>query len=236
MRLAVVDKDAYEAEKLTDGIRKSAEDIEIYRYKSGDEFIGVWEKDKFDIVILDIPIGDKNGMDIARAVRQSDKDVRIVLASHSGEFACESYEVDASYYLRKPYCEEQINIMLERLELDRYRSRLITLPQGEEIKLSNILYVKNCGQTVRFHLKGNAVREAQIGFDKVNGLLDGKFGFCCLSDNITVNFAGVASCKDDIIAFTDKTTLAVPKRRAKEISAAYTAYCFEKLRKDGSGI
>ena len=75
MRLAVVDKDAYEAEKLTDGIRKSAEDIDIYRYKSGDEFIGVWEKDKFDIVILDIPVGDKNGMDIARAVRQSDKDV-----------------------------------------------------------------------------------------------------------------------------------------------------------------
>lgn len=159
-----------------------------------------------------------------------------MLASHSGEFACESYEVDASYYLRKPYCEEQINIMLERLELDRYRSRLITLPQGEEIKLSNILYAKNCGQTVRFHLKGNAVREAQIGFDKVNGLLGGKFGFCSLSDNITVNFAGVASCKDDIIAFTDKTTLAVPKRRAKEISAAYTAYCFERLRKDGSGL
>lgn len=105
-----------------------------------------------------------------------------------------------------------------------------------EIKQDNILYAKNCGQTVRFHLKGNAVREAQIGFDKVNGLLDGKFGFCCLSDNITVNFAGVASCKDDIIAFTDKTTLAVPKRRAKEIVAAYTAYCFEKLRKGGSGL
>lgn len=34
MRLAVVDKDASEAEKLTDGIRKSAEDIEIYRYKA----------------------------------------------------------------------------------------------------------------------------------------------------------------------------------------------------------
>lgn len=43
MRLAVVDNDASEAEKLTDGIRKSAEDIDIYRYKSGDEFIGVWE-------------------------------------------------------------------------------------------------------------------------------------------------------------------------------------------------
>ena len=42
--------------------------------------------------------------------------------------------------------------------------------------------------------------------------------------------------KDDIIAFTDKTTLAVPKRRAKEIVAAYTAYCFERLRKDGSGL
>lgn len=44
MKLAVVDKDASEAEKLTDVIRKSAEDIEIYRYKSGDEFIGVWER------------------------------------------------------------------------------------------------------------------------------------------------------------------------------------------------
>ena len=32
MRLAVVDNDASEAEKLTDGIRKSAEDIETVSY------------------------------------------------------------------------------------------------------------------------------------------------------------------------------------------------------------
>ena len=68
------------------------------------------------------------------------------------------------------------------------------------------------------------------------GVIGGLFGFSYLTGNITVNFSGVASCKDDIIAFTDKTTLAVPKRRAKEISAAYTAYCFERLRKDGSGL
>lgn len=233
MKLVIVDDNVHDTELLTRFIQQRFDEMEIYSYNSGEEFLGAWEKDKFDIVILDIFIGDKNGMDIARIIRQTDSDIRIVFVSASGEFAGESYEVDASYYLHKPYSEEQIDVMLGRLDLEQYKNEFITLSGYGNVKLRNILYIENKSGTTVFHLKDNPAAVVRIAFSKADMLLNGKSGFYRLSDNLTVNFAAVMTCKDNIITMSDKSALSVPKRKAKEISAAYTAYCFEKLRKGG---
>lgn len=233
MKLAIVDDNVHDTELLTRFIQQRFDKMEIYFYNSGEEFLGTWKKDKFDIAILDIFIGDKNGMDIARIIRQTDNDIRIVFVSASGEFAGESYEVDASYYLHKPYSEEQIDLMLGRLDLERYKNEFITLPGYGDVKLRNILYIESKSGTTVFHLKDNSAAVVRTVFGKADMLLNGKFGFYRLSDYLTVNFAAVMTCKDNIITMSDKTTLPVPKRRSKETVAAYTSYCFEKLRKGG---
>ena len=55
------------------------------------------------------------GIDVARKVRESDNDVRLVFCTTSNEFASESYEVNAHYYLHKPFTEKSIKLMLDRL-------------------------------------------------------------------------------------------------------------------------
>lgn len=41
------------------------------------------------------------GVDVARKIRERDSNVKIVFSTTSNEFASESYEVNACYYLRK---------------------------------------------------------------------------------------------------------------------------------------
>lgn len=233
MRLALVGGDESDAEKLTCYIHDNVKNIDICRYQNSAEFFGAWEKEKSDIVILNVSHDDKSGIDVARAVRKSDREVRIVFASTSNEFVNESYEVNASYYLRKPYGEDQIEIMLERLDLEKYRSGLAALLGGKEIKFRDIMYVQNTNGTADFFLKDNSVISVKMPLDKTKELFNGRFGFYSLSDNTIINFSCVTICQNGVIEMSDKTELSVPKRKAKEISDIYTAYCFEKLRKGG---
>lgn len=233
MKLALVGGDESDAGKLTCYIHDNVKNIDICRYQNSEEFLDTWEKEKSDIVILNVSHDDKSGIDAARAVRKSDREVRIVFVSASDEFVNESYEVDAGYYLRKPYNEEQIEVMLERLDIEKYRSGLAALPGGKEVKLRNIMYVQNTNGTADFYLKDNSVISVKMPLDKTKELFHGRFGFYSLSDNTVINFLYVTICKDGVIEMSDKTELPVPKRKAKEISDRYTAYCFEKLRKGG---
>ena len=81
MRFAIADDDKREIEMLLSYIKNNLSDVEAHCFGSGEELLGVWEKEKYDVVILDIFMGEKNGMEIARIIRNDDKDVRIVFAT-----------------------------------------------------------------------------------------------------------------------------------------------------------
>lgn len=57
--------------------------------------------------VVDIYMGKLTGIDLARKIRSRDEEVRIVFCSSSNEFAAESYELNASYYIRKPVSSRQ---------------------------------------------------------------------------------------------------------------------------------
>ena len=52
----------------------------------------------YDALFLDILMNDDNGIEVARELRKTDKDVRIVFLTSSPEFAVQSYTVGAFYY------------------------------------------------------------------------------------------------------------------------------------------
>ena len=58
-----------------------------------------WRSDHFDLIILDI------------------YNVKIVFSTSGNEFASESYEVNARYYLHKPFGIERVKAMLDRIDI-----------------------------------------------------------------------------------------------------------------------
>lgn len=55
--------------------------------------MAAWTPGMCDLVILDIFMGGVTGMDVAREIRRSDREVKLVFCTTSNEFASESYEV-----------------------------------------------------------------------------------------------------------------------------------------------
>lgn len=127
MNIAIVDDEAETRAFLRQSLSELlAAKAEISCFSDGEAFLAAFAPGRFDLVLLDIFMGSLTGMDVARTIRTRDRVVKIVFATSSNEFASESYEVGACYYLRKPITKPQLSAMLDRLDLDKLE-RLRTL-------------------------------------------------------------------------------------------------------------
>ena len=85
-------------DQIFDGLSVKYE-LEIYNL--GEELLDSYSKD-IDILLLDIQMGQINGMDTARKIRELDDKVEIIFITSLIEYVLEGYEVRAYRYLIKP--------------------------------------------------------------------------------------------------------------------------------------
>lgn len=100
MKIAVVDDDKALYGELAGYLKELlGNSAEIKGFISGEAFLSDWRSDHFDLIILDI------------------YNVKIVFSTSGNEFASESYEVNARYYLHKPFGIERVKAMLDRIDI-----------------------------------------------------------------------------------------------------------------------
>ena len=68
----------------------------------------------FDIIFLDIDLPDMNGMNVARRIRQADKQVVLIFTTNLSQYAIQGYEVDAMDYILKPISPQVIDLKMDR--------------------------------------------------------------------------------------------------------------------------
>ena len=208
-------------------------ETEISHYGSGEALLADWRPGAFELVVLDIYMGGATGMEVARRLRADDGQVRLAFATSSNDFASESYEVGACYYLRKPFRPEGVRAMLERLDLEALeRSRRLRLPDGSQVVLRSIRYAASDGHRVTLHCK-DGDRTLRTSFAAVEPLLCAYPCFCGICRGVVVNFHEVAGRQEDVFLLKDGTRLPISRRRLREVQEAYSAFRFDRLRKDG---
>lgn len=92
----------------------------------------------FDLLILDIQMGNMNGMDLAKKIRMVDNHIPILFLTGLTDYVYEGYEVGALRYLIKPVKEEQLIKVLDGVLLGYIitpKKYYIFSYEGETIKL-----------------------------------------------------------------------------------------------------
>ena len=236
MKIALVDDDKEALDSLctyiTDLISTGAE---LNRFFSAEEFLSHWQPGAYDLIILDIFMDNLTGMDAAQKIRETDKSVKIVFGTSSNEYASESYEVNACYYLRKPFREVNVKSMLDRLDLEKMElSRTARLPDGQSVILRNIIYADFDAHRVTIHNKSTNDTVLRISFAEIEPVLCAHPYFFSPSKGVIVNFYEVADQQNNLFLMTDGTRIPISRRKAKETSDAYAAFRFNALRKGGA--
>lgn len=68
----------------------------------------------YDLIFLDIELGNENGIDIARKLRAKDSDVIIIFETNIAKFALNGYEVEAFDYMLKPLNYSALSMRLTK--------------------------------------------------------------------------------------------------------------------------
>ncbi len=240
MKLALVDDEARQLAQLRDMTASVLAELgmeaeRLDTYGSDRDFFAAFEPDAYDIVILDIYMNDANGIDVARRIREVDTRVALAFCTSSNEFAYQSYEVDARYYLQKPISRDKVMAMFRRMDLEAIaRNRRIRLPDGYRCPLRHILYTEYINHSVSFHLRDQKPHTVYTSHGDVERLLLAHKGFCVINKGCIVNFAQVRRLEGNAFLMQNGESVPIARRRLKEIEAAYTQYLFEKMDEEAN--
>ncbi|MBV7275093.1 response regulator transcription factor [Clostridium sp. PL3] len=167
INIAICDDDIDEVKAIFSFVLKNMEELntafKIKTFNEGQDLIDHmnFDKENFDIVFLDIYMKASQGIDIARKIREFDKQCKIIFITVSHEHAIDSYEVRALYYILKPIDEEKlsaaIKIAIEELDKENKNIVIINKKGSYKIFYKDILYAESKARIVNIYLKSQEV-------------------------------------------------------------------------------
>ncbi len=125
--------------------------IEVHAdlFESAEEYLFKAEQNAYDVIFLDISMRGQNGMELARQIREKEKDVILVFVTSDASYVFDGYEVGAYRYLMKPVDEKKLWEILDYARTQK------------EVEEENYILVKKDSQSVRVNLKDIIYIEAQ---------------------------------------------------------------------------
>ena len=101
MQIAVCDDEKEIRDMFAEKIERLYPEADLLLYQSGEELL-LSDKEP-DILLLDIQMPGKNGMETAKALRRKNKKVSIIFVTALDDFVFQAFDVGAFHYLVKPF-------------------------------------------------------------------------------------------------------------------------------------
>lgn len=163
MKIGLYDDNNNDIEILTNCIKhylnKKSVDYEIDICLTSAQLIDNFEK--YDIVFLDIEIGEENGIDIGMRLRDISVQTIIIITSKHPKYLIDGYKIKADRYLIKPILQETFEAEMENI-MQRYFYSFYKFNEIElnklGMRLKDVLYIEILGRKSIIHLlSGNNI-------------------------------------------------------------------------------
>ena len=219
------------SEHITEWAKEKGVFAEIFAYETAKQFLDDWnEREDYDIILLDIRIGDMSGMDLAKIIRRTNHDVPIVFATSSKEYAIPGYEVEAMQYLVKPIEKADLVACFDRVnQTDRIKKYFLfgDLDKTVRIPHEDVLYISMYSHTATM-VTAASKYEFRKTISKILEELDDKlFVQCQKSYIVNIRHIHAISQTDATMSNGDKVSLS--RNMAGKIYDMYVKYSTHKL-------
>lgn len=242
MRIALIDdmiKDRTHVRSLLDKFsKKQIIDIDVNEFTSAEDFLAVFEKGKYDLVLSDILMGGISGIEMGRKLRLIDENCIMVFLTVSNYYAQESYELNAFNYLLKPVEEDKFFKLLtnvsEKLEKNEEVLRVTTRGRFSvqfSIPFSKIIYIDIVNRAVCIHMIDKSIEIAETLSECKKQLeLNDEFVNCC--KGYIVNLNHVKRLEDTDFYMTNNVLVPIKKRYNQDIKNAYMKHKLKNFIED----
>lgn len=202
-------------------------------FHNGFDLISALEKGKqFNLYCLDIIMPAYTGIEVAKEIRQFDKNTPIVFFTSSHDFALESYSVNAINYVLKPTSKEKffftVDKVLEHLKIERDEAIVVKSSEGiQRILLSNLVYAEVAGRNVFYHLISSKVIECTEPFLTVCEKLLKYSRFIKTHRSYIVNMQYIDTIGNNTIKMQTQSSVPIAQGKTREIKEKYLAFQME---------
>lgn len=233
MNIAIIDdltSDARELKRITASYFEKRQILaRFHHFPSAEAFFKDYRPGDYELVFLDIYMDGMTGMDAARRIRSQSDDCILVFVTTSSDFAVESYDVNASYYLLKPFDPEKLCRILDSLKLKKARRsqyiEVISERVPVRVPLHSILYADTFRNAVCLHTDAGPVR-SYLTFQKFEEQINGCHNFLSCYRGCIVNMDRIQEATADGFLLDNGETVQIRKRGAAAIRKAYLQYLF----------
>lgn len=241
LRIAVCDDEAQQLKRMTALLETyfqahSGLDGQVETFQSGDALLARMEHSRgFDLYILDILMPELSGIETGRRLRARGDGGEIIYLTSSNDFAADSYDVHAFFYLLKPVDAKKLfrvmDGVLEMLSRKRRSAILVSTADGpRRILLERIRYVERVGRRIRYHCTDGVVdtQTIRLSFrETIAPLLEDRSFYLC-GASFVLNFRHVAGVNGQNAILDDGEIVTLPRTAATDFKLAWGNFWLEQ--------
>ncbi len=226
MRLVICDDEALQIEWLKARVTEFASErgvhIDITAFSSAEAFLFDYSENRnVDILLLDIEMGDMNGVQLAHEIRRDNDAVQIVFITGYPDYIGEGYDVAALHYLMKPVKTDKLFEVLSRaVEAVSSQPRFFLLPVGKEVvrvREQDILYAEAQGHYMQLYTTCGEHR-LRMTIGELEGRLGDAFFKC--SRSFLVGLSHISRMTKTAVILDNGTELPLAKGLYDSLGAA----------------
>ena len=241
LNIAVVDDDAAENARLIAFLRNwfggSIHELGLIdSYSSGREIISAFTAGKYHIVLMDIIMGDVNGIEAAKFIRSNDSKVLIAFMTTSREYAFDAFPLHPFHYIVKPYWQKDIDaLMNEAVNVLSAKEPVITLRLVDsecEIPLGSVSSAVSNGYTADIITADGRKIITAMSFTEAEELFADDPRFVLCKRGIIVNMSRVSAMKDRAFTMKEGQVYPISARRFGNVSHDFSQYLISRMREE----
>ena len=149
INIAICDDDEQYRITIDNYMKKISETMPFLQwsfYNSAEKFLDAFEKNKFNIAVIDIDLGGSSGIDLANSIRERDRNIIIFYMSSHTEYALNCFKARPSNFWVKPPAFDTIYNDIECAAEDiSIGNKYITITENRKkimIRYEDIVYIE----------------------------------------------------------------------------------------------
>ena len=240
LNIAVVDDLEFDCKRIEDCIEqyfseRQSMTIHTARYRCSEDFLKIYRRGIFQIVFLDICMGEISGLDLAERLRKGDQDINIVFMSSTRDYVFDSFSVKPDGYLCKPYEYAAVAEIMDRV-LARFslQERTITLKSGRNeivIPITDIISITACDHVSEVKLITGETQTSRTLFKDLELAFENEPNFLLCNRGVIINMDYAVKAKDGKIIMQNGSEYPIRQRDSRAITAKFTKYTAERMKR-----
>lgn len=209
--------------------------IRSAEYSSAEDFLKTYRKGMFEIIFVDVCMGEMDGLTLAEQLRIADRELGIIFMSTTRDFVFQSFSSQPKGYLCKPFeyavFAEVMNRTIRDLDAEDKLLKVSIPHKVLEIPLSEIVAVLSNNHSVDLKLITGEVKQSIMLFGELETALENEPNFLFCSRGVIINMDYASQVRGDQIIMQDEMIYPVRRRGRKDILAKFTKYAASRMRR-----